>query len=204
MTVVTEYRDHNLHCNHRETAFDTSKNTKSYTTETRREKTRVQLFIVHHNPPESFEKLQTKKNREMSRANKNPAPSSNAERPRCRNNGNYKHRLNARISSSLQIPSASKIPRILVLRRIQQQEQATSAIQKQEEKKIQINKKVFEQEDEEGEYSTRLLDKEVRMCRKTRSWRAPCELRLSFSLSLSCAVSLVLGSDFSKKLGYDR
>jgi hypothetical protein len=44
-----------------------------------------------------------------------------------------------------------------------------SLYQKQEEKRIQINKKVVQQEDEEGEYSTRLLDKEVRMCRKTRS-----------------------------------
>jgi hypothetical protein len=88
------------------------------------------LFIVHHNPPESFKKLQTKKNCEMSRANKNPSPSSNVERPPCRNNGNYKHRLNAQTSSSLQIP------RIVVPRRIQQQEQATITIQKQEEKRI--------------------------------------------------------------------
>lgn len=168
MTVVTEYRDHNLHCNHRETAFDTSKNSKSYTTEARREKTRVQLFIVHHNPPESFEKLQTKNICEMNRANKNPAPSSNVERLRGRNNGNYKHPLNARTSSSLQIPRASKIPRILVPRRIQQQEQATITIQEQEEKRIQINKKAVEQEDEGGEYNTRLLDEKVRMCRKTR------------------------------------
>jgi hypothetical protein len=53
-----------------------------------------------------------------------------------------KHRLNARTSSSLQIPRATKIPRILVARRIQQrQEQATITIQKQEEKRIQIYKK---------------------------------------------------------------
>jgi hypothetical protein len=103
----------------------------------------------------------------MSRANKNPAPSSNVERPCCRNNGNYKHRLNPRTSSSLQIPRASKIPRIVVPRRIHQQEQ--SPYRNQEEKRIQIYKKVVEKEDEEGEYSTRLLDEEVRMCRKTRS-----------------------------------
>ncbi len=105
----------------------------------------------------------------MSRANKNPATSSKMERLRGRNNGNYKHRLNARTSSSLQIPRASKIPRIRVPRRIQQQEQATITTQKQEEQRIQINKKVVEQDNEEGEYRIRLLDEEVRMCRKTRS-----------------------------------
>jgi hypothetical protein len=50
-------------------------------------------------------------------------------------NGNYKHRLNARTSSSLQIPRASKIPRIVVPRRVQQQDQATITIRKTRRKK---------------------------------------------------------------------
>jgi hypothetical protein len=132
MTVVTEHRDHNLHCNHRETAFDRSKNSKSYTTEARREKTRVQIYCSS----QSTRLLRKTPNQKILRHEPGKQkPRTFFECGKTTQNGNYKHRLNARTSSSLQIPRASKIPRIVVPRRVQQQDQATITIRKTRRKK---------------------------------------------------------------------